>query len=76
MTDRVLPGLGGSVCERTRGHPDERVGLRLQWLKAQKQKQPENSKVSSGNKGEDFLKTTIFILAALVWHFLWLVRTG
>jgi hypothetical protein len=71
-----LPGLGGSVCERTRGHPDERVVLRFQWLKAQKQNQPENSEMSSRNKGEDFLKTTIFVLTALVWHFLRLVRTG
>jgi len=66
LTYRVPPGLDSGVCERTWGHPDERVGLRLRWLKAQKQNQPENSQMSNGNKGEDFLETTIFFLAALV----------
>ena len=76
LSYRVLPGLGGNVCKRTRGHPDERVGPRLQWLKAQKQNQPENGEMSSGDEGEDLLKTTIFVLAALVWHFLRLVWAG
>jgi hypothetical protein len=66
LTYRVLPGLGGSVCERPRGHPHERVGPRFQWLKAQKQNQPENGEMSSGDEGENLLKTTIFVLAALV----------
>jgi hypothetical protein len=76
LAKRVLSGLGGSVFERARGHPDERVAPRFQWLKAQQQNQTENGEVSRGDEGEDLLETTIFAWATIVWHFLRLVRTG